>query len=147
LGTNGTLLFAALLILWTAGILSGIMDNIPFVAVTIPIIAQLVAALPGDTMVLWWALSLGACLGGNATPIGATANVTTLGLAEREGIHISFGEFVRSGAKITAFTLLVSSVFLAGFVALGATRVALVGGVIVALIGGAAVLRKRATAP
>jgi hypothetical protein len=97
-------------------------------------------------MVLWWALSLGACLGGNASPIGATANVTTLGLAEREGIHISFSEFVRSGAKITAFTLLAASVFLAGFVALGATRVALVGGVIVALIGGAAVLRKRATA-
>lgn len=119
LDDRGTLIFAALLVLWVAGLLSALMDNIPFVAVSIPIIATIIAALPGDATVLWWALSLGACLGGNGSPIGASANVTTLGLAEREGIRISFGEFVRTGAQITAFTLLVSSAFLAGYVIMG----------------------------
>jgi len=63
LGERGTLIFAALLVCWVAGVLSALMDNIPFVAVSIPIIASLVAALPGDATALWWALSLGACLG------------------------------------------------------------------------------------
>ncbi len=128
LGEAGTLLFAALLVLWVAGSLSALMDNIPFVAVSIPVIRELTLALPGDSTVLWWALSLGACLGGNATPIGASANVTTLGLAEREGIRIGFGEFTRTGVQVALFTLAVSSIFLFGFVWLGASRVAWTGG-------------------
>ncbi|HEY0970776.1 MAG TPA: SLC13 family permease [Gemmatimonadales bacterium] len=119
LGTQGTLLFAALLVLWVAGSLSAIIDNIPFVAVTIPIIASLRAELAGDTMVLWWALSLGACLGGNGTAVGASANVTTIGLAERGGAHLSFGEFARFGVPVTAITLLVSTAYLACYVHLG----------------------------
>lgn len=121
----GTLLFAALLITWVAAILSAFMDNIPFVAVSIPIIAALIPQLPGDSHVLWWALSLGACLGGNATPIGASANVTTLGLAERDGVRISFAEFMRTGVPVTVFTLLIASAYLAGFVILGVHRVPL----------------------
>ncbi|MDH5235274.1 MAG: sodium:proton antiporter, partial [Gemmatimonadota bacterium] len=77
LSDSGTMLFAAFLVLWVAGALSAVMDNIPFVAVSIPIVGALGIALPGDGRVLWWALSLGACLGGNGTPIGASANVTT----------------------------------------------------------------------
>jgi Na+/H+ antiporter NhaD/arsenite permease-like protein len=127
LGEAGTLLFAALLVMWVSGILSALMDNIPFVAVSIPVIAALIAALPGDGTVLWWALSLGACLGGNGTPIGASANVTTLGLAEREGVRIGFGEFVAVGAKVTLFTLVVATLFLSGFVLLGPTQVTYVG--------------------
>ena len=127
LGERGTLLFAALLVCWVAGLLSALMDNIPFVAVSIPIILSLVASLPGDATVLWWALSLGACLGGNGTPIGASANVTTLGMAERQGIRISFGEFAAVGARVTGFTLVVASIFLSGYVALGPDRVAEVG--------------------
>jgi Na+/H+ antiporter NhaD/arsenite permease-like protein len=123
LSDAGTLLFAALLVAWVAAILSALMDNIPFVAVSIPIIAALIPQLPGDSHVLWWALSLGACLGGNATPIGASANVTTLGLAERDGVRISFAEFMRTGVPVALFTLVVSSVYLAGFVMLGAHRV------------------------
>ncbi|HEX5580217.1 MAG TPA: SLC13 family permease [Gemmatimonadaceae bacterium] len=119
LGTQGTLLFAALLVLWVSGGLSAIIDNIPFVAVTIPIIAGLRTELAGDTMVLWWALSLGACLGGNGTAVGASANVTTIGLAERAGSHISFGEFTRFGAPVTVITLLVSTGYLACYVFLG----------------------------
>ena len=83
---TGTLLFAALMVLWVSGVLSALIDNIPYVAVTIPLIARLVGGLTGDTEILWWALSLGACLGGNGTAIGASANVTVVGLAEKGGV-------------------------------------------------------------
>ncbi|MCC7002414.1 MAG: hypothetical protein IT357_09685 [Gemmatimonadaceae bacterium] len=133
LSEGGTLIFAAVLVLWVAGFLSAVMDNIPFVAVSIPIIATLTRALPGDTSVLWWALPLGACLGGNGTPIGASANVTTLGLAERMGIRISFAEFARTGVKVTVFTLLLSTGFLAGYVTLGQTGVTVVAAGVLAV--------------
>lgn len=133
LDARATLLFAAMLILWVAAALSALMDNIPFVAVGIPIIGTLVGSLAGESTVLWWALSLGACLGGNATPIGASANVTTLGLAEREGVRISFGEFTATGVRVTLFNVLVSSLYLAGFVYLGATRVPFATGAVLAL--------------
>jgi Na+/H+ antiporter NhaD/arsenite permease-like protein len=109
---NATLLFAALLILWASGVLSALIDNIPYVAVTIPIVASLTGRLTGDTEILWWALSLGACLGGNGTPIGASANVTVIGLAEKAKEMIGFGQFVRFGARVTTITLLISSVFI-----------------------------------
>jgi Na+/H+ antiporter NhaD/arsenite permease-like protein len=126
LSDRGTLIFAGLLVMWVSGALSAIMDNIPFVAVSIPIIAVLIGALPGDGTVLWWALALGACLGGNATPIGASANVTTLGLAERDGTRISFAEFARTGVKVTIFTLLVSSGYVVAFVLVGQAMAALI---------------------
>ncbi|MDZ4257392.1 MAG: SLC13 family permease [Gemmatimonadales bacterium] len=119
LGPEATLLFAALLVLWAAGILSGLIDNIPFVAVAIPILAGLIPTLPGDGQVLWWALALGACLGGNSTPIGASANVTTLDLAARGKVHISFREYVRFAIPITAMTLIVASAYLAADIYLG----------------------------
>ncbi|MCC7002824.1 MAG: hypothetical protein IT357_11775 [Gemmatimonadaceae bacterium] len=133
LSDAGTLFLAALLVLWVAGFLSAFMDNIPFVAVSIPIIAALITALPGDGRVLWWALSLGACLGGNGTPIGASANVTTLGLAEREGVRVSFREFMATGMKVMVFTLILSTVFLGGYIALGPAGVAKVGGGVLAV--------------
>jgi Na+/H+ antiporter NhaD/arsenite permease-like protein len=119
LGSQGTLLLAALVICWSSGILSAFVDNIPFVAVSIPIVTQLTASLSGETAVLWWALSLGACLGGNATMIGASANVTTVGLAEKEGVRISFGRFARFGSPVAAGTLLISSLYLALYVYAG----------------------------
>ncbi|HEX9167052.1 MAG TPA: SLC13 family permease [Gemmatimonadales bacterium] len=112
LSANGTLLLAAVLICWASGILSAFIDNIPYVAVSIPLVARLTAQLPGDTEVLWWALSLGACLGGNGTIVGASANVTTVGLAEKQGTRISFTEFSRFGAPVATITLVISSVFL-----------------------------------
>ena len=117
----GTLLFAAILIAWVSGILSAIIDNIPFVAVMIPIIHRLVPGFIGDTTVLWWALSLGACLGGNGTAVGASANVTVIGAAERAGVRISFAEFTKFGARVAAITLVVTSAYLATHVYLGAT--------------------------
>ena len=133
LSDAGTLLFAALLVAWVAALLSAVMDNIPFVAVSIPIIGALIPQLPGESAVLWWALSLGACLGGNATPIGASANVTTLGLVERAGVRISFREFMRTGVPVMVATLLVSSVYLATYVFLGQHRAPLVMGSLAAV--------------
>jgi Na+/H+ antiporter NhaD/arsenite permease-like protein len=113
LSSLGTLFLAAIIICWVSGVMSALIDNIPFVAVAIPVVAQLTGALPGDTVVLWWALSLGACLGGNATPIGASANVTTVGMAEREGARISFRSFTRFGSAVALGTLVIASAWLA----------------------------------
>lgn len=135
LSPNGSMLFAALVICWAAGVFSALVDNIPFVAVAIPIVAQLAGEMPGDPMVLWWALALGACLGGNGSPIGASANVMVVGLAERHGAPISFGDFLRMGIPITAMTLVASSAFLVGYVYLGSGGVFKVGLVILAALG------------
>ncbi|HEX9892496.1 MAG TPA: SLC13 family permease [Gemmatimonadales bacterium] len=134
LSAQGTLLFGALMICWASGVLSALIDNIPFVAVAIPIVARLTGTLEGNTEVLWWALSLGACLGGNGSAIGASANVTTIGLSERGGTRISFAEFTRFGAIVAALTLLVASLFLGGYVYLGDQRVFRLG------LGGLAVI-------
>ena len=86
--------------------LSAIVDNIPYVATMSPIVAELVAEHPGESgQVLWWALALGADLGGNATAIGASANVVALGIADRNGQHISFWEFTKYGLIVTAVTV------------------------------------------
>lgn len=119
LSERGTLVLAALLILWMSGVLSALIDNIPYVAVVIPIVGNLVARLAGDTQVLWWALAFGACLGGNGSMVGASANVTVVGLAERNGASITFRQFTAFGARVMALTLVVSSAFLAGQIALG----------------------------
>jgi Na+/H+ antiporter NhaD/arsenite permease-like protein len=113
------------------------------VAVTIPLVARLVADLPGDASVLWWALALGACLGGNGTAIGASANVTTIGLAEKRGIRISFAEFTAFGARVTAITLTIASVFLASHIYLGADQTLVWGLVaLAALVGGGMLVRR-----
>ncbi len=119
LSPNGTLILAALLICWVSGILSALIDNIPFVAVAIPIVARLIPTMSGNADVLWWALSLGACLGGNGTVIGASANVTTIGLAERDGAHVTFAQFARYAAPMAAGTLVIASVYLVLHVLLG----------------------------
>jgi len=125
LGPSGTLLFAALLVLWTSGVLSALIDNIPFVVVMLPVIGSLTASLEGPVTALWWALALGACLGGNGTVIGASANVTTVGLAERSGVRIEFGEFARFGVPIAVWSLLVASGYLVVYVKVGAMAAAL----------------------
>jgi Na+/H+ antiporter NhaD/arsenite permease-like protein len=138
----GTLFFAAVIICWVSGTMSALIDNIPFVAVAIPVVAQLVAALQGDTQVLWWALSLGACLGGNATPIGASANVTTIGLAEREGARISFRSFARYGTVVAAGTLVIATAWLALFVFAGQAMAGWLSVGVVAVLAAYRILRR-----
>lgn len=127
LGDAGTLLFAALLICWVSAVLSAFIDNIPYVIVSIPIVMTLSTTLPGNTEVLWWALALGACLGGNGTMVGASANVTLIGLAEKAGVRIGFAEFMRFGWPAMMLTVGVASVFLALHVLLGEMPARLIG--------------------
>ncbi len=129
-GDEGTLLFAALLICWASAFLSAFIDNIPYVVVSIPVVHTLTTTLPGQTVVLWWALALGACLGGNGTAVGASANVTTLGLAEKGGVHLGFAEFMRFGMPIMVLTVTVASGFLALHVLTGEATARLVGWVV-----------------
>lgn len=109
---DGNLWLAVVLLLVLSGILSGVVDNIPYVATMAPLVAQLAHSMPGDAVVLWWALAIGADLGGNATSIGASANVVVLGVSERSGHKIGFVEWLRYGAPVTGVTLVVSLVYL-----------------------------------
>jgi Na+/H+ antiporter NhaD/arsenite permease-like protein len=112
--TDGDVLVAVLLLLWVSAILSALVDNIPYVATMAPLVQELVRSLPAgtSTTVLWWALALGSDLGGNATPIGASANVVVLGIAERSGHPIRFIEFVKYGAVVTLLTVGISTIYL-----------------------------------
>ncbi|MEU2432584.1 ArsB/NhaD family transporter [Streptomyces sp. NPDC007861] len=101
-----------MLMLSASAVLSGIVDNIPYVATMAPITGDLVAATGGDGgEVLWWALAIGAGLGGNATAIGASANVVVLGIAERNRTPISFWHFTRYGLVVTATTAALAAVY------------------------------------
>ncbi len=116
--TNGSLNAATMIILWASGILSGIIDNIPYTATMAPLISELVNpanpnAITGNTQALWWALSLGACLGGNLTIIGAAANVIVSETAASQGHKISFMRFMKYGALITMISLAISTAYLA----------------------------------
>jgi Na+/H+ antiporter NhaD/arsenite permease-like protein len=112
--TRGRLLLASMVLLWASAALSAIVDNIPYVATMSPVVAELVHANGGDggSQVLWWSLALGADLGGNATAVGASANVVVLGIAERAGRHISFWEFTRYGLVVTAVTIALAMPYL-----------------------------------
>jgi Na+/H+ antiporter NhaD/arsenite permease-like protein len=104
---QGKLWPATVLLLWASAALSAIVDNIPYVATMSPIVDDLVKAFGGNdqAQVLWWALALGADLGGNATAVGASANVVVLGIAERAGHRISFWGFTKYGLIVTAISI------------------------------------------
>lgn len=95
-----------------SAVVSGVIDNIPYVATMAPLTADLVAAGGDAAHPLWWALTIGADLGGNATAVGASANVVVLGIARRYGAPISFWEFTRYGLVVTAVTVGVSVPYL-----------------------------------
>ncbi|MBZ9638843.1 SLC13 family permease [Streptomyces sp. PSKA30] len=104
IGTNE--LGGSMLMLSASAALSGVVDNIPYVATMAPITAELAENMGGSQgHVMWWALALGADLGGNATAIGASANVVVLGIAERNRQRISFWQFTRYGLVVTAVTV------------------------------------------
>jgi len=108
--TGGNALLAAMLILVVSAVLSGVIDNIPYVATMSPVVADLAAGIsdPLQAHALWWSLAAGADFGGNFTAVGASANVVMLGIAAREGYPISFWEFTRKGAIVTAFTIAIA---------------------------------------
>jgi Na+/H+ antiporter NhaD/arsenite permease-like protein len=109
--TSGNATLATIGLLWLSGIASAIVDNIPYTATMIPVVQELGRR---EVMIepLWWALALGACLGGNATIIGASANVVVANLAGQAGHPITFGAFFRYGALVAVLSLGISSVYL-----------------------------------
>jgi Na+/H+ antiporter NhaD/arsenite permease-like protein len=110
--SQGDLVLASLLIMWVSGIASALVDNIPFTATMLPIVAFLTESIPGaESGILWWALALGACLGGNGTMIGASANVVTVGLAEKNGYSITFLSYMKVAAIPTVITLIISTLW------------------------------------
>jgi len=112
-GSTTNLFYLSLLVLWISGLVSMVLDNIPFVTVMIPVIMGIQAQLGGsDTSILWWALSLGACLGGNGTIIGASANVISVDLARKRGVRISFIEYMKFSFPVTLGILLICSAYL-----------------------------------
>jgi len=108
--TGGSTKAASMLILWGSGIISGIVDNIPYTATMAPLISDLNGVMNLEP--LWWSLSLGACLGGNFTIVGAAANVIVSEKANAEGHKITFLGFMKYGIVITTISLLISTVFL-----------------------------------
>ena len=109
--TGGDVVLMMVVILWASAILSAILDNIPFVATMIPIL--LVMESSGiDVYPLWWALSLGACLGGNGTLVGASANVVLSGIANKEGYKITFMSFTKVAFPLMIVTIAISTAYL-----------------------------------
>ena len=109
--TGGNAMLLMMLILWGSALFSSVLDNIPFVATMIP----LILSMKGDGMdvtALWWALSLGACLGGNGTLIGASANVVLSGISAKHGHPITFVQYLKVGFPMMLLSVLISTVYL-----------------------------------
>jgi len=112
--TGGDFNVTALAILWASAVLSAFIDNIPFVATMIPLIKAMAPTFGGDAALLplWWALSLGACLGGNGTLIGASANLVVAGLAERAGTGFRFLEYLKVAFPLMLISIVLSHLYL-----------------------------------
>ena len=103
-----------MLVLGGSAVASAVVDNIPFVTAMTPVVESLIHANPqlGQGGALWWALALGADLGGNATLVGASANVVIIGVAARQGIHISFAQWARYGVPTAVLSLAICAPYL-----------------------------------
>ncbi len=112
--TGGDPMMTAFTTLWMSALISAAIDNIPFVATMIPLIQSMEAGLGGVTSIepVWWALALGACLGGNGSLVGAAANVVVAGLAERAGTPISFVRFLAIGFPLMLASILIANIYL-----------------------------------
>ena len=98
-------------IMWASAFISAVLDNIPFVATMIPVIAA-IGATGMDVAPMWWALSMGACLGGNGTLIGASANVVLTSISSKEGYPISFMQFTKVGFPVMILTMVVATIYM-----------------------------------
>lgn len=110
--TNGDVTTTTMLILWLSAIASAFIDNIPFVATLIPMIKEMGAMGMTNLEPLWWALSLGACLGGNGTLIGASANVVVAGMASQQGHKISFISYMKIAFPLMILSIIISSAYI-----------------------------------
>lgn len=112
--TKGDMTVAAFTILWGSAIASAFVDNIPFVATMIPLVKSMAPAMGGEQaiMPLWWSLALGACLGGNGSLVGASANLVVAGFAERAGSPIRFLAFLKVGFPIMLLTLAIAHFYI-----------------------------------
>ncbi len=108
--TGGNLWLTTMLILGVSFLFSGLVNNVPYAATMTPIVAEFVPSLHGAANhdVVWWALILGTILGGNLTPIGSSANIVIVGLAERAGAHVSFWDFTKKGVVVVAVSFVIS---------------------------------------
>ncbi|MDG0793982.1 ArsB/NhaD family transporter [Cohnella ginsengisoli] len=109
--TGGDLVATSLLILWLSAIASAFLDNIPFVATMIPMIQEMGNMGVSNLEPLWWSLALGACLGGNGSLIGASANLIVAGMSGKEGYPIRFVQFLKIGFPLMLLSILISSVY------------------------------------
>ena len=109
--TAGQMILTMLILLWVSAIVSSILDNIPFVATVIPIILTM-GASGIDVTPLWWAVSLGACLGGNGTLIGASANVVLSGISNKQGYPITFISYLKVGYPLMLLSIAISTIYL-----------------------------------
>lgn len=109
--TSGRPIVMMILILWLSAIVSSFLDNIPFVATLIPLVLTM-SAEGIDVMPLWWAISLGACFGGNGTLIGASANVVLANIGERNGYKIGFGKYMKIGFPLMILSIIISTIYL-----------------------------------
>lgn len=112
--TGGDMAITAMAILWVSAVFSAIVDNIPFVATMIPLVKSMAPTFGGaeNLMPLWWALALGACLGGNGSLVGASANLIVAGFAERSGHRIKFLPFMMLAFPLMIMSILIASVYL-----------------------------------
>jgi len=113
LGDNPYLM--VLTVLWVSGIASGFLDNIPFTITMVPVVQMMLAESPIPNNILWWALALGACFGGNLTMVGASANIVAVGSSKQAGVDISFLEFMKTSALVTIVSLMIASIYLVLF--------------------------------
>jgi Na+/H+ antiporter NhaD/arsenite permease-like protein len=112
--TGGNVLVTTMLILCVSMLLSGIIDNVPYVATMTPIVGHLASVIPAQSHhnVLWWSLALGGDLGGNLTAIGSSANIVMVGIALKSGNPISFWQFTRKGVLVTAMSTVLCALYL-----------------------------------
>ncbi|OIK04424.1 hypothetical protein BIV60_27880 [Bacillus sp. MUM 116] len=110
--TGGELKATTILILWMSAIISAFVDNIPFVATMIPMIKEMGNLGITNLDPLWWSLSLGACLGGNGTLIGASANLVVAGIASKEGYHITFMKYLKVGFPLMLISIFISMIYI-----------------------------------
>lgn len=113
--TGGDMFITAIVILWSSAILSSFLDNIPFVATMIPLIKSFGALATVSVMPLWWALILGACLGGNGTLVGSSANLIVSGILKKHGNELKFVEYMKVGFPLMIVSVGISSVYLWAF--------------------------------